>query len=141
MHAKLYTAHLEPERLEACVSALFDMHHLRDTRLIFPFLWQGLWRRILSLLVILYHIDLLHGRVASSLDCGVEAFAGAGGRCTSDTRTLGFEDLPKVGWIAHQLHGAIGFTWDYGLHLLTKKILLNKSLNGNSILHSKKIIN
>ena len=51
------------------------------------------------------------------------------------------EDLPKIGWIAHQLHGAIGFTWDYGLHLLTKKILLNKSLNGNSILHSKKIIN
>ena len=51
------------------------------------------------------------------------------------------EDLPKVGWIAHQLHGAIGFTWDYGLHLLTKKILLNKTLNGNSFLHSEKIIN
>ena len=51
------------------------------------------------------------------------------------------EDLPKVGWIAHQLHGAIGFTWDYGLHLFTKKILLNKSLNGNSNLHSQIIIN
>ena len=38
-------------------------------------------------------------------------------------------ELGKISWISHQLHGAIGFTWDYGLHLYTKKILINKSLS------------
>jgi len=47
------------------------------------------------------------------------------------------EELSKIAWTAHQLHGAIGFTWDYGLHLMTRRILLNKSLNGDFLFHSK----
>lgn len=47
------------------------------------------------------------------------------------------EELSKIAWTSHQLHGAIGFTWDYGLHLMTRKILLNKSLNGDPLFHSK----
>jgi len=47
------------------------------------------------------------------------------------------EELSKIAWNSHQMHGAIGFTWDYGLHLMTRKLLLNKSLNGDSLLHSE----
>ncbi len=47
------------------------------------------------------------------------------------------EEFSKIAWTAHQLHGAIGFTWDYGLHLMTRRILLNKSLNGDFLFHSK----
>jgi 3-oxocholest-4-en-26-oyl-CoA dehydrogenase beta subunit len=49
------------------------------------------------------------------------------------------EKVSQVAWTAHQLHGAIGFTWDYGLHLLTKKILINKNLGGNINFYSNKI--
>mgnify|MGYP006133189511 FL=1 len=49
------------------------------------------------------------------------------------------EKISQVSWTAHQLHGAIGFTWDYGLHLLTKKILINKNLGGNINFYSNKI--
>ena len=49
------------------------------------------------------------------------------------------EKISKITWTAHQLHGAIGFTWDYGLHLLTKKILINKNLGGNISFHSNKL--
>jgi alkylation response protein AidB-like acyl-CoA dehydrogenase len=49
------------------------------------------------------------------------------------------EKISQIAWSAHQLHGAIGFTWDYGLHLLTKKILINKNLGGNISFHSNKI--
>jgi len=49
------------------------------------------------------------------------------------------EELTKIAWTAHQLHGAMGFTWDYGLHLMTKRILLNKTLNGDILFHSKKL--
>ncbi|MCH2673622.1 MAG: acyl-CoA dehydrogenase family protein [Dehalococcoidia bacterium] len=48
-------------------------------------------------------------------------------------------ELDKLSWLSHQLHGAIGFTWDYGLHLLTKKILINKSLGGDLEFHSKRL--
>ena len=48
-------------------------------------------------------------------------------------------ELDKITWISHQLHGAIGFTWDYGLHLYTKKILINKSLGGDLNFHSTKL--
>lgn len=47
------------------------------------------------------------------------------------------EELSNIAWTSHQLHGAIGFTWDYGLHLMTRKLLLNRSLNGDSLFHSK----
>tara|TARA_Y100001970_G_scaffold46985_1_gene59284 strand:- start:6752 stop:7831 length:1080 start_codon:yes stop_codon:yes gene_type:complete len=47
------------------------------------------------------------------------------------------EELSNIAWTSHQLHGAIGFTWDYGLHLMTRKLLLNKSLNGDSLFHSE----
>ena len=48
-------------------------------------------------------------------------------------------ELGKISWISHQLHGAIGFTWDYGLHLYTKKILINKSLGGDLSFHSTRL--
>ena len=47
------------------------------------------------------------------------------------------ESLNTIIWDAHQLHGAIGFTWDYGLHLYTRKILMNKSVLGDTEFHSK----
>ena len=47
------------------------------------------------------------------------------------------ESLNTIIWDAHQLHGAIGFTWDYGLHLFTRKILMNKSVLGDTEFHSK----
>ena len=31
--------------------------------------------------------------------------------------------IPQVCWTAHQVHGAIGFTWEHDLHLYTRRVL------------------
>ena len=31
--------------------------------------------------------------------------------------------MPQVCWTAHQVHGAIGFTWEHDLHLYTRRVL------------------
>tara|TARA_Y100000739_G_C20587394_1_gene456018 strand:- start:806 stop:1930 length:1125 start_codon:yes stop_codon:yes gene_type:complete len=41
--------------------------------------------------------------------------------------------------ISHQLHGAIGYTWDYDLQVLTRKMQHQKLAFGDSNFHNKKI--
>ena len=41
--------------------------------------------------------------------------------------------------ISHQLHGAIGYTWDYDLQVLTRKMQPQKLAFGDSNIHNKKI--
>jgi alkylation response protein AidB-like acyl-CoA dehydrogenase len=40
---------------------------------------------------------------------------------------------------AIQLHGGIGFTWEYGLHIFFKRNLHNQALFGDSVHHRKKL--
>lgn len=40
---------------------------------------------------------------------------------------------------AIQLHGGIGFTWDYGLHIFFKRNLHNQALFGDGVHHRKKL--
>ncbi len=40
---------------------------------------------------------------------------------------------------AIQLHGGIGFTWEYGLHIFFKRNLHNQSLLGDGVHHRKKL--
>ena len=72
---------------------------------------------------------------ASSKNINNEDFS----RLASMSKIKSDLELDKITWISHQLHGAIGFTWDYGLHLYTKKILINKSLGGDLNFHSTKL--
>jgi alkylation response protein AidB-like acyl-CoA dehydrogenase len=43
--------------------------------------------------------------------------------------------------ISHQLHGAIGYTWDYDLQIFTRKMQHQKLAYGDSNFHQKKISN
>jgi alkylation response protein AidB-like acyl-CoA dehydrogenase len=40
---------------------------------------------------------------------------------------------------AIQLHGGIGFTWEYGLHIFFKRNLHNQALFGDGVHHRKKL--
>jgi alkylation response protein AidB-like acyl-CoA dehydrogenase len=45
------------------------------------------------------------------------------------------EALPRICSIAHQCHGAIGFTWDYDLHLFTRRAVAWRAEYGGAALH------
>ena len=42
---------------------------------------------------------------------------------TARAKSYASHHLPQVCWDAHQLHGAIGFTWEHDLHLYTRRVL------------------
>jgi alkylation response protein AidB-like acyl-CoA dehydrogenase len=63
-------------------------------------------------------------------DAGVMASAAKAVCCETATRTIG---------TAIQLHGAIGYTWEYDLHLLMKRAVLNEMLLGTVRWHRDRV--
>jgi alkylation response protein AidB-like acyl-CoA dehydrogenase len=45
--------------------------------------------------------------------------------------------IPELCWKAHQSHGAIGFTWEHGLHLYTRHALAWRAEFGDAAWHNR----
>jgi alkylation response protein AidB-like acyl-CoA dehydrogenase len=57
----------------------------------------------------------------------------------SSAKAVAADAYSKVAGSAVQLHGGIGFTWDYDLHLWLKRAKLNESLFGDTRSHRARI--
>ena len=53
-------------------------------------------------------------------------------RAVARAKSHAGEHLPVVCWDAHQLHGAIGFTWEHDLHLYTRRVVSWRAEYGDS---------
>ncbi len=49
------------------------------------------------------------------------------------------EACRRVSALGHQVHGAIGFTWDHDLHLYTKRIKMAESIHGDADFHREQV--
>jgi alkylation response protein AidB-like acyl-CoA dehydrogenase len=69
-------------------------------------------------------------RLTAGLPCDAEV-AMAKGRTSDAYRRLALE--------AHQVHGAIGFTWEYDLHLYTRRAKVSELFYGNARAHRERV--
>jgi alkylation response protein AidB-like acyl-CoA dehydrogenase len=62
-------------------------------------------------------------------------------RTVSRAKLFANETLPRICWTAHQCHGAIGFTWEHGLHFYTRRALSWRVEYGDAEYHRQTIGN
>ncbi len=60
-------------------------------------------------------------------------------RRAAQAKIAASEKIPALCWTAHQCHGAIGFTWEYNLHLYTRRALAWKTDFGDSTFYKNKL--